>query len=783
MELGFITISTKLKLKLFLLLLSVAPNMIWAQLKYGSYFGNVNREEISAFDFDSEENIYIVGYYNTSGGNAPFLPTTNKSFQPTFGGGYRDYFVAKFDKKFNLKWASYLGGEDFDQNNISIKVVNNIAYVVFSTADTVFAQKSTLKRKPQKIDLCILKFDSAGIIKNSTYLGGEQDDHITDFEINDGLLFIVGTSNSRNGIGTTPSYCPTFPGTSTTTKGYPFIIKIDTSLKTVYGSYLGKNATFGTAVKPTIAIGHDNAYYIGFSAGTDKHFNADWATPNAHQSNLNGSWDGVLSKFNKQNNLEWSTFIGGNSEDFILDIYYKKIDSSVCVFGKTMSKYSLIDSMRFPTKKTNSTDGFICEFSIWGKRKYCRYLGGSGIDEVNSHIQHQKINSIGKDLVVVVNTGDWNGKQPSDNQGNNMSFISNKLKGGNDDILYIVNSSGTIKKSGYLGGENNDLSCGVTYKDGILHLLGHTKSNYDISTKNSSQDFNGGDIDLYYQKISIPLESRIYSVDSQNQCFQSHKFKILHYLDIDRSEINIKDSFSDKTVKIDSFDYTIKFQKPGSYLIYHFIKYKYQTTYKLIDSISLTAYNKPDLDISFSDYKFNIKKDTFNLGDSIFISSKYLSKPGERFRYFSYSINGQQNCSSGLSSIINPLDMICSTSGRLTGWNKVELFLEGNGCDGFKIDSFYIKQKNMSTLEFMKKYCIFPNPTNDNITMNFGLSLKDIPSEIKIYDHIGRLLDYQLISDIANFSYPIKANLGEGLFIVNVLNGGQVILNQKILVK
>lgn len=81
------------------------------------------------------------------------------------------------------------------------------------------------------------------------------------------------------------------------------------------------------------------------------------------------------------------------------------------------------------------------------------------------------------------------------------------------------------------------------------------------------------------------------------------------------------------------------------------------------------------------------------------------------------------------------------------------------------------------------KISINPNPTNDNITMNFGLSLNDIPTEIKIYDHTGRLLEHQLISDIANFSYPIKANLGEGLFFLNVLNSGQVILNQKLLVK
>lgn len=75
-----------------------------------------------------------------------------------------------------------------------------------------------------------------------------------------------------------------------------------------------------------------------------------------------------------------------------------------------------------------------------------------------------------------------------------------------------------------------------------------------------------------------------------------------------------------------------------------------------------------------------------------------------------------------------------------------------------------------------------PNPTNENITFSFGLSLKDIPSEIKIYDHTGRLLVFELISDITNFSYPIKANLGAGLFIINVSNGGQSILNKKIIV-
>ena len=762
-------------------MISVVPSFVFGQLKYGSFFGNVNSEEIAAFDKDENGNIYIVGYYNLSGGNAPYLPTNNKSYQPSFGGGFRDYFVAKLDSTFKLLWCTFVGGQDFDQNIIKIKTTKNSAYVIFSTSDTIYTKNNVLKRKPQAIDLCILKFDTKGNVVISRYFGGENDDYLNDFEVQGNVLYLVGNSNSRTGIGTTPAYCPSYPGLNSSLKTFPYIVKLDTNLNQIYGSYLGKNADFGTGNRATIAIGHDNNYYIGFTVGTDKNYNAGWATPNAHQKSLNGSWDGVLSKFNKINNLEWSTFIGGNSEDIILDVYYKEVDSTICVYGKTSSSYGLIDSARFP-KKSSYTDAFLSEFNTVGKRIFCRYLGGNGVDENTSNTQTQRICSIGKDILVVSNTGDWNGRLLSDNLSLNCAFLSNELKGGIDDVLYLIKNTGTIKFSGYIGGENHDYTCGPLYKNGVISLIGHTKSNFGISTKNSEQELLGGDRDLFLQRISIPTYSKLILLDSQSQCLGNNQFRFTHYQDIEDPEFIIKDSISTGIIKNNSWDYAINFKSAGSYRVFHFGKYKNEKIFKLLDSVSVQVTDTPRLNISFKLLFTNEVKDSFSYGDSIGIFASYKSKENESFNSWSYSINNSWLCLSGLGNSEN-INMMCNTSAKSIGWNKVLLQLIGRtGCNSNTYDSFFVIQKASEVSSIIKSIDIFPNPTDDNIFLKGELNQSNEAFRIEIYDYIGRLLESQLISDITNFSYPIKANLGEGLFIVHFLNGGQTILNKKVIV-
>lgn len=81
-------------------------NLIWC-----SYLGGNNQDAVYAVALDSKEDIVVSG--GTSSTN---LPSTSNVFQPLYGGGSSDGFVAKINKNGNyIQALSYYGTFDYDQ--------------------------------------------------------------------------------------------------------------------------------------------------------------------------------------------------------------------------------------------------------------------------------------------------------------------------------------------------------------------------------------------------------------------------------------------------------------------------------------------------------------------------------------------------------------------------------------------------------------------------------------------------------------------------------------------
>jgi hypothetical protein len=75
--------------------------------QFGTYYGGSGPEDWGSCAVDGAGNIYLIGI------TATFTSTdiaTPCSYQPFYGGGYYDCFLAKFDTTGNRMWGTYFGG-------------------------------------------------------------------------------------------------------------------------------------------------------------------------------------------------------------------------------------------------------------------------------------------------------------------------------------------------------------------------------------------------------------------------------------------------------------------------------------------------------------------------------------------------------------------------------------------------------------------------------------------------------------------------------------------------
>jgi hypothetical protein len=741
----------KTTVKIIAIAILLMANNLYAQLEYGSYFGKMNNEEFNSLTRDKNGNLYFVGLFSLNNGNSPDLPTNVNSFQKNFGGGTQDYFMASFDKNFNLRWCTYIGGTSYEESKIKCQILGDKIYVCLHTTEKGFAINSTKKTIPQKSDVLIMKFNLNGKIIGSTYLGGSQDEYFSDFEIdNSSNILITGTTNSRDSIGTNPSYCRTYPGTSTSTKQYPFLLKLDTNLILKYGTYIGNiMAHFGYAYNPQISFDSKNNYYLGYTTSGDGAYDQCWITKGANKTSPSGGLESVLSKFTANNVLEWSTFLGGDNDDKIMDILVDFSTNDIFVYGKTSSSYYLIDSTIFPKISNKNSHGFLAKFNSSGNRIFCRYLGGNGIEESYFTNYFSRISKLPNNQIgVIVSSGyPWSGTKVSTNQiyGNYPYYKIDK--GGTESIFYILKTSGEISWSTYLGGNNNDIVQGVYIENSKLCFWGNTASTQSIATDSGAQNYYGGGVtDVFIQKFTLPLNTDLTLKYPSKQCLDKNIFYVNDNSTAFDTNYVVVDSISDGTV-YQKKSYSHSFKKPGTYYIKHSIYYKNNPNYVSQVTKVVEVYPNPTIT------KISVVKDTVYQGQQFQLSTSSI----DSISYIQWKLD---------TSYIGAGKSVYYQTDSL-GKRKIECIVVSNhGCvSRFYSSIIVIKKLTTSTKELNQKdqQLVFPNPTNNilNIASSF----------YEIYDLTGKLIvsgNSQNQIDVSNLSlgtYFLKTNVGNFKFI------------------
>ncbi|UCG00788.1 MAG: SBBP repeat-containing protein [Candidatus Heimdallarchaeota archaeon] len=247
----------------------------------------------------------------------------------------------------------------------------------------------------------------------------------------------------------------------------------------VYSTYLGGSMT-EDQIRDVIIDSQENIIVTGLTLSTDfpilDAFQDTFAGGGYDNHGVGG--DAFLTKFDKEGQLLWSTFLGGSSMDGGLFVEAVESDN-IIVVGMSQSNDFPITDDAYQQDNSGYYDIFITKFSSNGSLLYSSYLGTSGNDYVNDC----EIDYAGN-LVISGGTDSANFPVTPD-------AAQPIMAGGSDGFLMRISANcSTIVYSTFLGGSSYEGidKIAVDSQDNII-TTGFTGSQDFPVTEDAYQDF------------------------------------------------------------------------------------------------------------------------------------------------------------------------------------------------------------------------------------------------------------------------------------------------------
>jgi hypothetical protein len=341
---------------------------------YSTYLGGTGDDFGLGIAVDPRGLAYLTGQTSSTD-----FPTTSRAFQPSYGGGNSDGFVAKLSADGSvLVYSTYLGGSGDDAALIGPTDPGGHVYAEGFTSSMDFPTTAGAFQRTYgggAVDAFVAKLeaDGSGLIF-STYLGGSGDDLGFDGTIDRfGNAYITGVTSSTDFPTTPRAFQRAYGGGDADT----FVTKLkQDGSGLVYSTYLGGSGHEEPRDLTVDVFG--NAYVPGFTNSTDFPI-----TLGAFQTSFaGGNWDGYVTKFNPEGaGVVYSTYLGGSGDDFAGAVRVDRLGNAY-VPGQT-------SSTDFPTTANafqnsyggGNSDAFVTKLNAKGSGLlFSSYLGGSGDD-------------------------------------------------------------------------------------------------------------------------------------------------------------------------------------------------------------------------------------------------------------------------------------------------------------------------------------------------------------------------------------------------------------------
>jgi len=285
-----------------------------------------------------------------------------------------------------IVYSTYTGGSGDGQALAVASDVNGAAYVAGFTAAVDFPTTPGALRETSNGECCdgfVTKFDAAGDVVYSTYIGGHGSNEVRAIAVDRwGEAYLTGVTFARD--------FPTTPGTiqpqcvSATKCSTGFVSKLNASGSgLVFSTYFGAPAHESNRHTRPMGIAIDAARNIYIGGWTAEGFPV---TPGAFQTFGGfGSYVGFVTKLNPTGTaLVYSTFLHAGQEEFVNAIAVDGAGNAY-VTGRTTSRSFPTTPGTFqadcPKPDVFGTCGtaFVTKFNATGSALiYSTYLGGSG---------------------------------------------------------------------------------------------------------------------------------------------------------------------------------------------------------------------------------------------------------------------------------------------------------------------------------------------------------------------------------------------------------------------
>lgn len=461
---------------------------VWA-----TYFGGKDEEIGYDVAIDPSNFVYVAGV-TKSGSN---ISTTGAHQTSPGATNSRDAFLAKFDDKGTLKWATYYGGSDEDiaQSVACTKDLVVMAGTTKSTNGTSIASSSAHQSSHGGSsgynDAFIVQFDTSGSRNWGSYYGGDEEDAATCVALDaSGNAYLGGYTESDNGkIATTGAH-----QTGLGNRYDAFLVEFNKSGARQWGTYYGGS-------KDDLAHGIDvksngsEIYLTGETASTK-----DIATTGAHQTSKGSGSDpdAFVVRFNGSGVRQWGSYYGGSGEDIAYDVVYDR-NENIVLTGRTRSPNNIAVTNAYQTKHggTGYYDCFLAKFKKDGTAYWTSYYGIT-LEDMAYGVTSDKdgfmvMTGFTRSTSGIATTGAFNTKQ----QGGNDVFVAKFC-----DLIIIADP---VSKTAWMGssvtfsidhiGTDYGSFKYQWYKDSVA-ISGATSKTYTIASADTIHEGK------YYCKIS-----------------------------------------------------------------------------------------------------------------------------------------------------------------------------------------------------------------------------------------------------------------------------------------